>query len=346
MQVKAYGTKSATSPLEPMQIERRDLRGNDVKIEILYCGICHSDLHSARNDWKGSAYPLVPGHEIVGRVTEVGNQVKGFKLGDTVAVGCMVDSCQVCSACKQNMEEYCEEDATFTYNSPDAVLGGRTFGGYSSHIVVREEFVLKVPSSLDIKKVAPLVCAGITTYTPLRHWKVQKGSKVAVIGLGGLGHMAVKLAVAMGAEVTVITTSASKAKAAKDLGAYQTLVSTDPESMKKFRNYFNLTIDTIPVAHDLSPYIPLLHVDGTHVIVGAIDQMPGFHSGLLIDGRKSIAASLIGGIKPTQELLDFCGVHKIHPEVEMIKVAEINEAYERLLKGDVHYRFVIDMATL
>ena len=344
--VKAYAVTSKSANLEPFQIKRRDLTENDVEIDITYCGVCHSDIHTARNEWKNTSYPVVPGHEIIGRVVKVGDKVKNFKTGDLVGVGCLVDSCRKCSACKDDLEQYCEHGATFTYNSPDKHLGGHTFGGYSEKIVVEKEFVLKIPENLDIKAVAPLLCAGITTWSPLRHWKVKKGDKVGVIGLGGLGHMGIKFAHAMGAHVVMITTSPSKSEDAKKLGADEVLISKDEQEMDKHKNSFDFLLNTIPVGHDANPYIALLKRDATMVLVGAVEPMEPIHGGGLISGRKKVAGSLIGGIKETQEMLDFCGKHNITSDVEIIDIQNINDAYERVIKSDVKYRFVIDMKSL
>jgi len=347
IKAKGYAAKSATSLLEPFSFERRMPSAEDVQIEILYCGICHSDLHMVRNEWNVTNYPVVPGHEIVGKVVKVGDQVKKFKAGDTVAVGCLVGSCHQCSGCQEGLEQYCEPGFTLTYNSPEKETGGITYGGYSDSIIVNQQFVLRVPQSLDIKAVAPLLCAGITTYSPLRHWKVKKGDRVGVIGLGGLGHMAVKLAHALGTKVTMITTSPDKAQDAKRLGADDVLLSTNSEIMAKFANYFDFIINTIPKNHDINPYLNLLKRDCTMVIVGAVEILKsGLDTRPLIFKRKSVAGSVIGGIKETQEVLDFCAEHQVLPDVEMIPIQKINEAYERMLKGDVKYRFVIDMASL
>ena len=345
MKTLGYAAQTPTSPLAPYEFERREPNAGDVAIDILYCGVCHSDLHTARNDWGWSLYPSVPGHEIVGRVRAVGSNVSKYKVGDHVAVGCMVDSCQTCSHCHAGEEQYCGERVD-TYNGPDKHLKTHTLGGYSQHVVVREEFVMKVPETLDLAKVAPLVCAGITTYSPLRTWNVGPGSKVAVVGLGGLGHMAVKLAAAMGAHVTVLSRTADKAKDVAALGGDALLVSSDADAMKAAANQFELIIDTVPVKHDINPYMPLLQTDGTLVMVGQVGAMPEFSSVPLILGRRRIAGSLIGGIRETQELLDFCGKTGVLPECEMIRMEEINEAYERMEKSDVRYRFVIDMASL
>jgi uncharacterized zinc-type alcohol dehydrogenase-like protein len=329
-----------------MTIERRDVTDRDVKIEISYCGVCHSDIHTVRNDWGGSKYPVVPGHEIIGRVVEVGSDVSNFKKGELVGVGCMVDSCRECSACKDDLEQFCEEGMVGTYNGKDKHLGGHTFGGYSETIVVDKYYVLKVPENLDEKAVAPLLCAGITTYSPLKHWNVKKGDKVGVIGLGGLGHMGIKIAAAMGAEVVMITTSPSKADDAKRLGASSVLISKNEDDMKKHKGSFDFLLNTVPVKHDINPYIQLLKRDSTMCMVGAIEPLEPMHGGGLIMGRKRVAGSLIGGIKETQEMLDFCGEHNIVSDVEMIDMDTINTAYERVTNSDVKYRFVIDMQSL
>ena len=347
MNVLGYAAKSAKDALVPLQFERRDPRPNDVVIEILYCGVCHSDLHVARNDWHNSIYPVVPGHEIIGRVTGVGNAVTRFKPGDTVGVGCMVDSCQHCAACERGLEQYCEEGSTLTYSDIDRHDNMPTFGGYSDKIVVSDKFVLKVPDGLDLKGAAPLLCAGITTWSPLRHWKVGKDSKVAVIGLGGLGHMALKLARAMGADVSLFTRSPSKEEDARRLGAHRIVLSTDSEQMTAAIGQFDLIIDTVPDVHDLNPYMPTLKLDGTLVLVGYLGPVePMLDTVPLIVGRKSVAGSAIGGIAETQEMLNFCGEHGITSDIEVIMIQDINTAYERMLKSDVKYRFVIDMASL
>ncbi|WP_272973162.1 NAD(P)-dependent alcohol dehydrogenase [Croceibacter atlanticus] len=344
--IKAYGAKSSDADLKEMTIERRDVTDRDVKIEISYCGVCHSDIHTVRNDWGGSKYPVVPGHEIIGRVVEVGSDVSNFKKGELVGVGCMVDSCRECSACKDDLEQFCEEGMVGTYNGKDKHLGGHTFGGYSETIVVDKYYVLKVPENLEEKAVAPLLCAGITTYSPLKHWNVKKGDKVGVIGLGGLGHMGIKIAAAMGAEVVMITTSPSKADDAKRLGASSVLISKNEDDMKKHKGSFDFLLNTVPVKHDINPYIQLLKRDSTMCMVGAIEPLEPMHGGGLIMGRKRVAGSLIGGIKETQEMLDFCGEHNIVSDVEMIDMDTINTAYERVTNSDVKYRFVIDMQSL
>ena len=345
--VLGYAAQSAKDALAPHRFVRRDLRADDVVIEILYCGVCHSDLHQVRNDWGNSAYPMVPGHEIIGRVVSVGPKVTRFKPGDHVGVGCMVDSCRHCAACKQGLEQYCDEIPTYTYNGVDRHDRMPTFGGYSEKIVVSDKFVLKIPDGLDLKGAAPLLCAGITTWSPLRHWKVGKGSNVAVIGLGGLGHMALKLAKALGANVTLFTRSPGKEQDARRLGADNVVLSVDEGQMAAVKGQFDLIIDTVPYVHDLNPYLPSLSLNGTLVLVGFLGGLePVLNTVPLIMGRKSVTGSVIGGIAETQELLDFCGEHSITSDVEVIEIQDINKAYERMLKSDVKYRFVIDMASL
>ena len=343
----AYAALDAAKPLAPFTFERRAPRENDVQIDILYCGICHSDLHQARNEWQNSIYPMVPGHEIVGRVTAVGDKVTKFKTGDLVGVGCMVDSCQTCPSCKDGLEQFCEEGMTQTYNGYER--DGKTIaqGGYSSAIVVREEFVLKVSDNLELSAVAPLLCAGITTYSPLRHWNAGPGKKVGIVGLGGLGHMGVKIARAMGAHVVVFTTSPSKKDDAIRLGAHEVVVSRNDAEMNAHMGSFDFILNTVAAPHSLDPFVALLKRDGTLTLVGAPDQPhPSPNVFGLIMGRKSIAGSLIGGIAETQEMLDFCAKHGIVSDIELIAAKDINTAYERMQKGDVKYRFVIDMKTL
>lgn len=346
MNAKAFGTHAATQPLERLTIQRRDVLAHDVEIEILFSGICHSDLHSARNEWGGTQYPIVPGHEIVGRVSRVGVHVTKFKVGQLAGVGCMVDSCRECEHCKNDLEQYCLPGNTMTFNGADVHLGGQTFGGYSDRIVVDENFVLRLPENLDLAATAPLLCAGITTYSPLKHWQVGPGQKVGIVGIGGLGHMGVKIAKAMGAHVVVLTTSASKAAAAKQLGADEVVLSTDPAQMQAHAGSLHFILDTVSAPHDINAYLSLLRVDGTLVLVGAPMEPLPVVSFSLIMGRKSFAGSLIGGIAETQEMLDFCGQHGIVADIELIDVDQVNEAYERMLKGDVRYRFVIDIASL
>ena len=344
----AYAAQSATSPLAPLSITRRDPLPRDVQIDILFCGICHTDIHFVRNEWKFTMYPCVPGHEIVGRVARVGNQVQSFKPGDLVGVGCMVDSCRDCPACRKNLENYCEQGSVFTYNAPDKHgTAPHTFGGYSTSITVDQDFVLRVPKNLDPAGAAPLLCAGITTYSPLRTWNVGKGTRVGVVGLGGLGHMGLKLARAMGAEVTLFTTSPGKAEDGRRLGAHEVVISKNPDDMAKRANSLDFILSTLAVSHDLNPYLNCLRLDGTMCLVGApehphppVEVMP------LLFKRRRLVGSLIGGIKETQEMLDFCGEHNIVSDIEMIDIQQINEAYTRLLKGDVKYRFVIDMRSL
>ena len=347
MNTNAYAAFAADQPLAPYSFERRKAEADDVTIQILYCGVCHSDLHWARNDWGWSSFPVVPGHEIIGRVTSVGSAVTRYKAGDLVGVGCMVDSCQSCAHCHDGEEQYCAEGSTYTYGIPDRRGGQMTQGGYSDNIVVREKFVLKVPETIDAAGAAPLLCAGITTWSPLRHWKVGPGSKVAVVGLGGLGHMALKLAKALGADVTLFTRSPGKEADAKRLGAAQVVLSTDAEQMSKAASAFDLIVDTVPYIHDVNPYVPTLKPSGTLVLVGYLGPLdPFLNTAPMVMGRRSIAGSLIGGTVETQKMLDFCGKHGITSEVEVIDIKTINEAYERMLKADVKYRFVIDMATL
>lgn len=345
--IKAFGAASKDEDLKEMTIERRSLQPKDIEIDILYCGVCHSDLHTARNDWGGTKYPAVPGHEIVGKITRVGNEVTKFKVGDLAGVGCLVDSCKECESCKQDLEQYCLNGSTGTYNGNDKYLNQQTFGGYSEKVLVTEDFVLKIPENLDLKAVAPLLCAGITTWSPLKHWNVKEGSKVAVVGLGGLGHMAIKLAKGLGAEVTLISRSPDKIQDALDLGAHSVVISTYENEMKAAAGKFDLIIDTVPYDHDINPYLATLNISGTLVLVGFIGQMQdALLTPPMILGRRSVAGSVIGGIKETQEMLDFCGENNILPEIEMINMQDINKAYERMLKSDVRYRFVIDMQSL
>lgn len=345
--VKAYGAQTATSPLAPLEIERRSLGADDVQIEILFCGVCHSDLHTARNEWKNTLYPSVPGHEIVGRVTAVGALVKHFKVGDLAGVGCMVDSCGHCPSCDEGEEQYCESGFTGTYNGP--VFGGEnTHGGYSQSIVVKESFVLHISHDASkLAAVAPLLCAGITTYSPLKHWGTGPGKKVGIVGLGGLGHMGVKIAHAMGAHVVLFTTSAGKVADAKRLGADEVCISTDPDQMAKYANQLDFILDTVAAPHQLDAYLQLLKKDATMTLVGApADPHPSSEVFNLIFKRRQLAGSLIGGVAETQEMLDFCAKHGIVSDIETIPMSYINEAYERMLKSDVKYRFVIDMASL
>lgn len=348
--IQAYAAQSEKSKLAPFSIERRELGPHDIQIDIMYCGICHSDIHSVRNEWKNTSYPIVPGHEIIGRISKVGKEVKSFKAGDLAGVGCMVDSCRSCQSCKENLEQYCEKGMTLTYNSPDKHSGKMTYGGYSERIVVDEKFVLHIPKEFtekDLPGVAPLLCAGITTYSPLKHWKVGKGTRVGIVGLGGLGHMAIKLAHAMGAHVILFTSSPGKIADAKRLGADEVVISKNPDEMKKYANSLNFIMNTVAASHDLNPYLEMLKRDGTMCLIGAPDkphQSPNIQN--LILKRRSIGGSLIGGIKETQEMLDFCAKHHITSDIEMIPIQKVNEAYDRVVKSDVKYRFVIDIASL
>ena len=349
MKAHGYANNSPEDKLEPFSFERREPRAEDVVIDILYCGICHSDIHTARNEWGGTHYPYVPGHEIIGRVTAVGNNVTKFKAGDLVGVGCLVDSCRECQSCHDGLEQYCENGFTGTYDFEDKIGGTShpfTFGGYSDKITVDERFVLRVPENLDPAAAAPLLCAGITTYSPLKHWKVGAGQKVGIIGLGGLGHMGVKFAHAMGAHVVMITTSPEKGDDAKKLGAAEVLISRDAEAMAAAANSFDFLLNTIPVGHDTDPYLNLLKRDGTMVVVGAVEPLTHVSGIPFIFKRRSMAGSLIGGLPETQEMLDFCGEHDISCDIEMIDIKDVNTAYDRTVAGDVKYRFVIDMATL
>ncbi len=350
MKTNAYAAQSPTAPLAPMKIDRREPGAKDVAIDILFCGVCHSDLHTTRGEWPGVLYPSVPGHEIVGRVSAVGGDVRKHKVGDIVGVGCMVDSCRVCNPCKHELEQYCasEHGMTLTYNG--AMKGGmpNTYGGYSSHIVVDEHFVLSVKHKTErLAAVAPLLCAGITTWSPLRHWKAGPGKKVGIVGIGGLGHMGVKLARALGAHGVAFTTSPSKRQAAIDLGAHDVVVSTSDAEMAQQTNTLDFILNTVSASHNLDPFLNLLTLDGTMTLVGAPSQPhPSPNAFGLIMGRRSLAGSAIGGIAETQEMLDFCAKHDVVSDIEPIAMADINNAYERLVKGDVKYRFVIDMATM
>ncbi len=343
---RGYAAQSATSPLAPFSFERREPFPNDVQIDILYCGVCHSDLHTARNEWNNTIYPNIPGHEIVGRVTAVGKDVKTFKVGGIAAVGCMVDSCRTCPSCRAGYEQYCEVGWVGTYNSEDKHLGGMTYGGYSSHIVVDQHFVLTLPKNLDLKGAAPLLCAGITTYSPLHHWNVKPGHKVGVVGLGGLGHMGVKIANAMGAHVVLFTTSPNKKEDGLRLGAKEVVVSRNQSEMDKHLNSLDFILDCVSADHNINAYLNLLKRDGTLCLVGAPQKPLPIEAFSLIFKRRQFAGSLIGGIPETQEMLDFCGKHNLVSDVEVIPIQKINEAYERMLKSDVKYRVVIDMASL
>jgi uncharacterized zinc-type alcohol dehydrogenase-like protein len=346
MTIKAYAVQDASSPLVPFTIERRVPGPQDIEIDILYCGVCHSDLHQARDEWQGTTYPCVPGHEIVGRVTRVGSAVTGFQPGDRAAIGCMVDSCRTCPSCQDGEEQFCDQGPIWTYNAEDRHSGGMTYGGYSQSIVADQAFVLRVPDNLDLAASAPLLCAGITTWSPLRHWGVGPGQKVGVVGLGGLGHMAVKFAKALGAEVVLFTTSPGKAEDARRLGASEVVLSNDPVAMGALRNHFDFILDTVSAPHDLNVYLGLLKRNGTLTLVGVPPEAAPVAAANLIFGRHQLAGSLIGGIRETQEMLDFCGKHHITSDIELIPMASINAAYERMLRSDVKYRFVIDLATL
>jgi uncharacterized zinc-type alcohol dehydrogenase-like protein len=346
LKVPAYAAVAADQPLGPFTIERRATGPRDVQIKILYCGVCHSDLHMARNEWKNTEYPIVPGHEIVGRVTETGKEVKSFKTGELVAVGCLVDSCRACEDCHAGLEQYCV-DPVFTYNSPDKHTSKMTYGGYSTRIVVDQDFVLRVSDKLDPACVAPLLCAGITTYSPLRHWRVEKGQKVGIVGLGGLGHMGLKFARAFGARTVLFTTSPGKTADAKRLGADDVVISKNPDEMKRHANSFDFILNTVSVSHNLDAYLELLKRDGTLCLVGVPEHPhPSPDVGHLIFRRRQLGGSLIGGIRETQEMLDFCTRHGIVSDIELIPIQKINEAYDRMLKSDVKYRFVIDLASL
>nr|WP_294973280.1 NAD(P)-dependent alcohol dehydrogenase [uncultured Pseudomonas sp.] len=345
-QCLSYAASAARAPLAPLRIDRRELRADDVAVEIAYCGVCHTDLHYAHNDWNNTLFPCVPGHEIVGLVSAVGPAVSRYKVGDRVAVGCLVDSCQHCAACEANEEPHCEHGATPTYNGSDRQNGEVTLGGYSQNIVVSERFVLRVPEALDMRFTGPLLCAGITVWTPLREHGVGQGSRVAVLGLGGLGHLAVKLAVALSAEVTVITSSPGKADDARALGAHDVLLSSDAQAMKAAANRFDFILDTIPRQHNLNPYLMLLGRHGKLVLVGALEPLEPIHGALLARNNRSISGSLVGGLAQTQELLDFCAEHEVLPQCELIAMEDINAAFERMERNDVKYRFVIDMASL
>ena len=343
--VNTYAAHNATTPLAPLSIERRDPEDFDVHFEILYCGVCHSDLHQVRDEWGGAIFPMVPGHEIVGRVLRTGTRVTKFKAGDLAGVGCLVDSCRTCDNCRDGLEQYCAKGAVGTYNSLDK-SGRPTYGGYSKEIVVHEDFVLHVPENLPLEGVAPLLCAGITTYSPLRHWKIGKGHRVGILGLGGLGHMGVKFASSFGAEVTMLSTSASKEVDARRLGDEHFALTTNPQVTKKLRGYFDFILDTVSAPHDYDTYLRMLKTNGTHICVGAPPKPVEIKVFSMLANRRGIAGSMIGGLPETQEMLDYCSAHNIVSDVEVIPISGINTAYERMLKGDVKYRFVIDMATL
>jgi uncharacterized zinc-type alcohol dehydrogenase-like protein len=345
-----YAAGSATTPLDIHVFETREMRGHDVLIDILFCGICHSDLHMVKNEWRNTIYPIVPGHEIVGRVCKAGSETNGFKEGDLVAVGCIIGSCSSCSSCQKDLEQYCEKGFTLTFNTKDKMTGSMNYGGFARQIVVEDKYVLRVPSKFqekDLAAVAPLLCAGVTTYSPLRNWKVSQGSKVGIVGLGGLGHIAVKLAHAMGAHVTVFTSSEGKVEEAKKLGADQVVYSKDPKAMSGHKNTLDFLLSCVSFPYDLNPFLDLLSLDGTMCLVGLpASPHPSLRADILINKRRTVAGSLIGGIKETQELLEFCAEHSILAEIELISIDEVNEAFDRMLKSDVKYRFVIDMKSL
>ena len=344
--INAYAAYKAKEQLKPFKIERREAGPHDVEIDILYCGVCHSDLHQVRNEWGGAEFPMVPGHEIVGKVVKVGQAVTRYKIGDAVGVGCFVDSCRQCSPCQQKLEQFCDKGMVETYNGHEKNTNKITYGGYSSKIIVDENYVMSIPSNIPLDKAAPLLCAGITTFSPLHHWDVKKGDKVAVIGLGGLGHMAVKIAHALGADVTVLSTSDSKKEDAKRLGANAFANTKHEETFKQYKNYFDFILNTVSANINIDQYLDLLQLDGTMVVVGAPEKPYELKASPLIAKRRSIAGSLIGGTQETQAMLDFCGKHNIASDIELISIDQINEAYERMLKGDVKYRFVIDMKSL
>jgi uncharacterized zinc-type alcohol dehydrogenase-like protein len=346
IETKGFAAQSATSPLAPFRFSRREVGDHDLLLEIAYCGICHSDIHQVRDEWGGSLYPMVPGHEIVGRVTRAGKAVKRFKAGELAGVGCMVDSCRSCDSCKRDLEQFCQRGAAMTYNGTEMDRKTPTFGGYSSQVVVDERFALRIRPDVDLAATAPLLCAGITTYSPLRRWKIKKGDRVGVVGLGGLGHMAVKLAASMGAEVTMLSTSRAKEADARRLGAHGFALTSEPATFKKLAGRFDLIVDTISAPHDLNQYLGMVRAEGAMVLLGAPPKPAPVHAFSLIFGNKSLGGSLIGGIAETQEMLDYCAEHHIASDVEVIPIQKVNEAYERMMKGDVRYRFVIDLKSL
>jgi len=342
----AYAAASAKAPLAPFSVDRRPPGPRDVAIDVLFCGVCHSDIHQARDEWGGSIFPMVPGHEIVGRVRQVGAEVTRFKAGDLAGVGCMVDSCRACDPCRRDLEQFCEKGAAFTYNGTEMDRKTPTYGGYSAHVVVEERFTLRLPAGLDPAAAAPLLCAGITTYSPLRQWGCKQGDRVGVVGLGGLGHMAVKLAASMGAEVTMLSTSRAKEADARRLGAHEFAVTSDKATFQRLAGRFDIIVDTISAPHDYNAHLGMLRLRGTMVVVGVPPEPAPVAAFSLISGNKRLAGSLIGGIAETQEMLDYCAAHRIASDVEVIPIQGINQAYERMLKGDVRYRFVVDAASL
>lgn len=344
--IKAIGASSETSPLAPMQIKRRALLPDDVEIRVLYCGICHSDLHQVKNDFNATTYPVVPGHEIIGEITATGENVKRFKIGELAAIGCIVDSCQHCTPCRHDLEQFCENGTTYSYNTPDKHLGGVTLGGFAQSYVCKQDYVLSVPEGLDPASAAPLLCAGITVYSPLKHWRAGAGKIVGILGIGGLGHMAIKIARAMGAHVVVFTTSPDKLEDAKKLGAHEAVLSTDAAQMKQWNSKIDLILDTVSAKHDVNAYLQLLRIDGSVVLVGLPAEPLEIGAFNVVKGRRSFAGSNIGGIAETQEMLNFCADNSIVADIEMVDANQINEAFERLENGDVRYRFVVDMTTL
>ena len=346
IEIKAFGTETVETPLHQMIIRRREIQPHDVEMEILFCGICHSDLHQIKNEFGGTAFPIVPGHEIVGKVTRVGEHVKEFIVGDLAAIGCIIDSCGKCENCKDGLEQFCDEEITFSFNSPDKYLGGSTYGGFSETYVANEKYMLHIPETLDLASAAPLLCAGITVYSPLKHWQAGPGKMVGILGIGGLGHVAIKIAKAMGAHVVVFTTSPSKVEDAKRLGADEAVLSTDAEQMKQYVRKMHLILDTVSAKHDVNTYLNLLKPDGSLVLVGLPPEPLEIGAFSVVSGRHSFSGSNIGGIAETQEMLDFCAKHNITADIELINIQQVNEAFSRLQKGDVHYRFVIDMASL
>ena len=346
MTTKAFGAESSVKPMHELTIERRSLLPHDIEMNILYCGICHSDLHSIRNDWGGTMYPIVPGHEMVGKITSIGEHVTKFKVGDVAAIGCIVDSCESCEYCESDLEQFCDEGATYSFGSPDKLTGKHTFGGFSEKYVCNEKYVLKMPEFENLAAAAPLLCAGITVYSPLKHWQAGSGKKIGILGVGGLGHIAIKIAKAMGADIVVFTTSESKVEDAKRLGAHEVVLSTDTSQMEKYARSLHFILDTVSAKHDINAYLNLLRHDGSVVVVGLPPEAIEINAFNIVMGRRSVSGSNIGSIAETQEMLEFCHKHNITADIELINIQQINEAFERLDKGDVKYRFVIDMASL